>query len=349
MADEESSPTLVELEALLSSGTPEDQRRGLELCRTTPLPDRFVETVLFERFGLTLDHHIDVPAVEDRANRTLQALYRDLTGDYSWLSREEIDEFPFQGVFDERLPILPSMIGEFPRIETIDLPSSRLHVLSPRVGELSRLRRLRIRESQIRELPDVFDRLALLEQVDFSENRLEGLPPSIWSCHRLRSLKVRSNRLASLLPGIERIQALDELDLMANPLRSLPAGLARVPTLRSLNIGWTDIPLDRAALGVLRELPRLERLNLGGLYLRSFPRELCELHSLRIVSVEDNHIEAFPEEIAQLTRLEKLVVKMNPIADEDRERLQALLPRVSIIQGASGFDEDVIGLVRSFD
>ena len=77
-------------------------------------------------------------------------------------------------------------------------------------------------------------------------------------------------------------------------------------------------------------LTNLEDLNLNYNKLTSLPYSIGNLTNLKRLSLHNNKLESLPESIGNLKNLRYLDLEYNPISDEEKGRIQKLLPNTKI-------------------
>ena len=115
---------------------------------------------------------------------------------------------PYISNRENRLPSIQSDV-----LQTLDISCYKLPYIPSALVGLSRLRKLRISRSHVKDFPqELCENLKKLEILDISENSLRTLP-KVWRCRRLRML-----------------------NLIKAPSDSLPVVLQQLPCLTRLNV-----------------------------------------------------------------------------------------------------------------
>ncbi|MCK6529521.1 hypothetical protein L6R50_18865 [Myxococcota bacterium] len=148
---------------------------------------------------------------------------------------------------------MPDAVGLLTDLEVLDL-GAFVHV-SPRLGELERLRRLTLTGraaggAHVVSLPLEAGRLSALEHLELSYNGLGAVPPAVSNLSGLKVLDLSDNRLSALPPDLARLTRLQVLDLGGNRFAAVPPVVWQLPQLRALLLhGNGKLPrADRAAL-----------------------------------------------------------------------------------------------------
>lgn len=114
---------------------------------------------------------------------------------------------------------VPASLGDLSHLTVLDLAENGLTRL-PALGKCVALRRLVLRENNLKFLPAQWRQLKALEQLDLSGNNLGALPEDITNLPRLR-----------------------ELNLINNPIHAFPKGLRSMHSLKLLYLDSQSLPL----------------------------------------------------------------------------------------------------------
>jgi Leucine-rich repeat (LRR) protein len=144
-----------------------------------------------------------------------------------------------------------------------------------RIGRLSKLCELRVRNNQIKQLPSSVQKLKCLRVLDISMNALTSLPDCLFNSNsNLESLRAAFNQLTSLPSSIRRASKLQELDVNNNKIEIVPY---RLPLeLRILKLGCnciTFLPVE------MRDLTKLTHVTVEGNPLPQAVLDLARKHS----------------------------------------------------------------------
>jgi len=196
------------------------------------------------------------------------------------------------------------------RLVVLRVPTARLRMVPPEVGQLTRLRELVLAGNLLSRLPSEIGQLQQLVHLDLSRNRLRQLPVQIGQLRRLQKLDVSFNQLMSLPGDIGRLLDLRELHASNNSLLVLPSEIGHLTQLRALYVdgnALTSLPSD---LGLLR---LLEVLHAGDNSLQTLPHSLGKALALTELNVRNNPLTALPPSLGQLTRLANLTLTQCPL------------------------------------
>ncbi|GAB4245113.1 MAG: hypothetical protein Tsb0034_23580 [Ekhidna sp.] len=174
------------------------------------------------------------------------------------------------------------------------------------IGNIESLRMIWLGGNTELDPAEVFDELPFLEQVGFGGSMYASLPDNISKAENIFNLWLANNRLRSVTP-LQNLPKLRSLTLNSNDLASLPDGLDRL-TLSQLS---------------LDDNPNLD--------FREVLTSLSTMKSLTTLSISQNELTRIPDEITAIPSLEILVLRGNPLEDEEKEKLEKQLSNVKII------------------
>ncbi len=133
---------------------------------------------------------------------------------------------------------------------------------------------------------------------------LEVFPPGIFDLTNLESLNLGKNRIRELPPEIGTLRGLQVLKLSRNLLRTLPGEIGRLKQMTELHVSRNEI--------------------------ESLPEKFWNLENLRLLNLGSNRLTSIPDDIRSLKSLRELELDENPIPREERQRIEQLLPNVSV-------------------
>lgn len=155
--------------------------------------------------------------------------------------------------------------------------------------DLTQLKTLEIRHSDVDKLPASIGQLEALEYLYLSDNSLKELPEEIGLLKNLKVLDLSNNNLISLPKSIGQLSKLEQLILNGNQLKELP-----------FEFGHLNI----------------HKLDLGSNFFIQLPESFKNLTRLEYLNMEKNEIYRLTESftiLAQLPMLKKFTYKSNPI------------------------------------
>lgn len=130
------------------------------------------------------------------------------------------------------IKVIPYQVGSLAKLEVLDVSENSLgqltegHALPDTIGNLSKLKELKLQGNLIDKLPVQFKYLKKLENLDISSNHFQVLPMEVAQLENLRKLNVANNDLRSMPQGDagggELYKGLKKLNVSGNPLTWLP-------------------------------------------------------------------------------------------------------------------------------
>lgn len=179
------------------------------------------------------------------------------------------------------------MLSAFVNVETLDLSSNCLKVVSEDICRLVNLRVLVIKENELSDtsLPKQLSyRLSKLELVNLSGNQFTQFPYQLLDCRSLREIYLGSNKIGMLPRTWEQLSQLEVLYLGGNQIKCVPDELSQLKSLSSLNLSNNLIGSLPSSLARLKNMTSLY---LQGNNLTTLPVELVKLN-IRELSLRNN-------------------------------------------------------------
>ena len=170
----------------------------------------------------------------------------------------------------------------------LDLSSTCLELLSPKVGELANLTNLVMRGNKINTVPSTIKNLKKLKLLDLSGNVIDTLPDEIGTLTELQTLNLSGNQLGNC-PDLGGMTQLHVLDLSHNQLESLPEGIY--------------------------SLEHLAQIFVNGNQIVELPTETSEIPSLKTLDVSENKLAVIPSQMAECTKLKEFKFGGNKLKD----------------------------------
>lgn len=198
--------------------------------------------------------------------------------------------------------------------QQLELSGRRLRRLPSAVCALSRLQKLYVSGTGLRELPEEIEELRELRILALDFNKLERLPDGLCRLPRLTRLYLGGNRLLALPADFAQLQSLRCLWIEGNFLRRFPRPLLRLVALQSLQMG------DNRLRALPAELPRMTGLRglwLYGNRFEEFPPALLRMGRLHILDLDRNRLGGFPD-LHPLRALRVFSYDHNPVTGPPR-------------------------------
>lgn len=130
------------------------------------------------------------------------------------------------------IKVIPYEVGDLAKLEVLDVSENSLgqltdgQALPESIGNLSKLKELKLQGNLISKLPVQFKYLKKLEELDISNNHFQVLPMEVAQLENLRALNVANNDLRKMPQGDagggELYKGLRKLNVAGNPLAWLP-------------------------------------------------------------------------------------------------------------------------------
>ena len=188
-----------------------------------------------------------------------------------------------------------------------------LDVISPEIGQLTKLEYLSISKLQITKLPNEISSLKNLRvlRIDSCQS-LEKFPRIICKISDLRKLRlVENENLKELPPEMGNLTNLQELSVRSIRLPKLPSEIQQLMKLKILNL---DGFLPSFPLAIC-SLTQLENLDLNNNRLKTISSEISRLVNLKCLNLENNLLRKFPEEFLNCSKLRTLVLNKCDLTD----------------------------------
>jgi Leucine-rich repeat (LRR) protein len=241
-----------------------------------------------------------------------------------WIQEmETLEVLYFDAIGSDNLPLL---IGNLRRLKILRINNCRLTELSHTLGHLKNLNTLDLRRCNLKQLPEEIGELAQLEYLYLDGNNLEELPKSISKLSHLKVLSLTKSTsyrtgLTHFPESICNIMSLTHLYLDGQPLASIPEEIGNLINLEELSLDNTKISSIPDTVG---KLINLKQLNVRNCKLTSLPDSLTQLSFLQTVNIQGNILsEISPESATHLikqgiiSRYDKIYLQM----EKDQARI----------------------------
>ena len=190
--------------------------------------------------------------------------------------------------------MLPDWLGQLARLQKLVLIDSQLTMLPDWLGRLTRLQTLWLIGNQLTMLPDSLRQLSQLQELSLSGNQLTTVPDWLGQLIQLRMLDLSDNQLTILPDSLNQLTQLQTLSLRGNQLTTLPDWLGQLIQLRSLYLSDNQLTTLPDWLG---QLIQLQTLDLSGNQLTMLPDTLQQVRSLDELFLHENPALRFPRSI----------------------------------------------------
>jgi len=127
------------------------------------------------------------------------------------------------------------------------------------------------------------------------------------------------------------LAAAEKLDLSNSDLTKVPAYVFGQFRLTELNLSHNR--LIGALPAEIRQLTKLQVLDVSGNLMTGVPAEIGQLSELRRLDLSNNRLTGLPQELGDLKNLEELDLSGNSVSENDLAIISSLLPKtVKIIR-----------------
>lgn len=179
---------------------------------------------------------------------------------------------------------ISSILKYYKNLESLSIESClRAHKIPKEIKYLKKLKKLKIKESGIRKLPDELSELPKLFFIGiYNCFSFTEIPDNIGSITSLWSLNVVNCGLASINDSIGNLENLQHLSLSQNHLQTMNENICRLQSLKTLDISKNNI---EEIPNCIQNLESLEKIELYGNSLNSIPNELLHLPDLMYIGL----------------------------------------------------------------
>ncbi|GCB84012.1 hypothetical protein scyTo_0024574 [Scyliorhinus torazame] len=191
------------------------------------------------------------------------------------------------GLSGNNLASLPWEINNLNELQQLYLHSNNLQLLPFGFCQLFRLEILDLRHNELIYLPDDINCLQNLKHLYLAHNHLVFIPQAVSYCSNLCVLDISINCLdLQLLHSLPA--SLAELDLSDNQLDTLPPSVCQLgAALQLLYLKNTQLQNLSCCFS---NLTGIRFLDLRQNVLRYFPKQICSLRQLEVLSLDDSKL-----------------------------------------------------------
>lgn len=250
----------------------------------------------------------------------LELIGREWTKIPSWIGRQkQLKVLLIDGVQGRRnlYSKLPSTLGDLTSLRHFSCSNGILRTLPSLVGKWKQLVTLDLSYNRLISLSDSLTNLTDIERFDLSHNKLTSLPQDIGNLSSLSEFLVRDNKITELPTSFSNLKRLEVLDLSFNTLKSLPLEFSDLNHLRVLKLDKTELK-DTLSFNRVFELDSLVELSLALNNYASIPEEIGDLQLLERLTLNGNSLSELPAGFSNLTRLHTLDLSANLFQDSKK-------------------------------
>ncbi|MDX2306228.1 MAG: leucine-rich repeat domain-containing protein [Microscillaceae bacterium] len=217
----------------------------------------------------------------------------------------------------------------------LNLGGQKLGNFPKEIFQLKKLQQLILYSNQITEIPAEISQLTNLQYLDLYNNQLKDLPTTLAALQNLEYLDLGDNRLKNIPESFFSLPNLKNLFIYGNKLNQIPSRITELANLQTLRLGGGFTFLSggnriRKLPDNIGQLNRLKELYLPDNRLRRLPDSFQELDSLRWLDLSNNRFERLPTVLEGLEGLEYLTLWDRGFSQENKESLQAKMPRTTL-------------------
>ena len=248
--------------------------------------------------------------------------------DIETLLKSEAREASEVLLIDNSLMEIPSFIGEFKQIKTIDLRFNCFNAISKLLSELENvehvnlsqnsishldlvapikhLRELMLFRNRISDISVSTSKVPNLTVLDLSGNCLTEFPKELLKLGSLQSLDLSGNQLHEVLCEFQKMKSLKKLLLSDNNITNVTRNMFSIPKIEFLDLSNNEI---NSISGDLKDIRcSLNELNLAGNRLTDIPASLFRLSDLEILDLRKNPIQTISPSIGHLGKLKSILL-----------------------------------------
>ena len=122
--------------------------------------------------------------------------------------------------------------------------------------------------------------------------------------------------------NIEKFVRLQGLSISNCPIKNIDSKISCLKNLKSLTLSGTEIT---NLPDEMETLDSLEVLDISNNKLESIPKVVCKLNNLKTLILDRNvFLTEFPEEFGNLNNLESISLKLIPLTNENKSKLETI-------------------------
>ncbi len=224
---------------------------------------------------------------------------------------------------------IPSIFAELESLEFLSL-SGTIKSLPDNLGQLKKLKELRIYVDAPFNIPEYIGELANLETLRINLNQKIELPSSLSKLKKLKVLDAEFNNMQNIPEVLCECVSLEKIEFSrSKKFHHFPENIGNLKNLKVLELercDLTDFPKN------IEKIKSLEQLNLAeNIRLKELPDEIGNLSNLKILDVsgkifQKGRLKILPKSFFNLTQLEDLNLSWNDfkIIQEGFKKLQNL-------------------------
>lgn len=201
--------------------------------------------------------------------------------------------------------VIPACLSRIKSLTALTIANNPIHHMPLKVGDLPRLRHLRLTACQLDTFPAFITGLRALQYLDIRGNNISFIPDTIRALRQLDTLELDGNHLTKLPDFLPQLKQLRVLAIGGNNISRLPDRIGDLDSLRQLSIGDNALTTLPQSLSQLR---RLQSLTIGKNQLTELPNWLGQLDELNELAF-DMPLTVLPPSLLRLRRLKNLFLR----------------------------------------
>ena len=140
-------------------------------------------------------------------------------------------------------------------------------------------------------------------------------------------LQLKREKLKTIPIEVFKFTNLQYLDVSKNNIVEIPSEIKLLKNIQYLNISKNKLEKLPPEIG---ELHHLKNLQIGQNELYALPPEIGNLEELTILDAWSNNLGTFPQELSNLKKLKLFDLRDILISNQEKRRIQSLLPKTKI-------------------
>jgi len=206
------------------------------------------------------------------------------------------------------LPAVVATKKSKPTLESLILRNNNLTELPESFERLMYLLKLNVAHNQITQIPHTMINMPYLAELNLANNQIWELPEDFGRlAYSLTKINVSNNKLDKLPASIGSLTRCTEMDFSKNKIYELPVTLSGCKRLQKLNVSNNQIQF----CDVLKEMNFLMGLDLSSNSIETFPA--ADLESLVYLDLSRNKLDEMPTNIKAMKMLKKFLLSHNSI------------------------------------
>gem|GEM_PF-1736733 len=190
------------------------------------------------------------------------------------------------------------------------IPDSLIEVEKNLKSAKKNSRKLDLSNSGLKRIPRKVLRNQNLTYLNLSNNKIKKMPSGIKKLINLKKLILSNNQLTEINDEISKLLYLERLEISGNMLTIVPASVLGMKFLTYLDLADNDI----TTIENKNNLKKIEYIDLSGNQIKALPRSFGSMKKLKTLDLSDNIIETIPVSLTGLTKLKELDLSGNRIS-----------------------------------